>query len=597
GSARPGLLHRRTPSGHLVPADLETLKRRTTSLRVGQDNPFYEVPLPQIPMYLPGKILHIEKLRRPPLNLNQLLERQLKKVTGATKAVGKNLKAGAEGIVDLVFEGAEIVRDGVVEIVEFAEDVKDTIMDGADAVKDKIVKPKRDDGTSGARDELEGADGGIRIPLKDADSAEEPEKRIFKRRTSLGDILMSRTKSSGDPRLKEKAAMEVRGVASGGEEGQVDATGYGADEEMPRAKIKVGFEDAKSSEDVDRKARSRRKRRQLQRAQSAGKLGRSKSAGRDGYDTNAEETDADLGSSDEDLPGDAPRRPRGARRRSSRRPKQEGALTDTEVFSDTELAAFGGRRAKGSGSLKNLSGDELGPEPNVTNGFNGPKITTNFGKKAAAPPSPGSPTRAYTNPDLILASIKPRAHKDAVPSEPITGMGRMAHSASAMLNKPGSLPGSPVKDNFPLVPTSENPNFVSAPCSPEDLPLMPPALNTATITELKVVTEEPDEEVLQVRPQGVTFANAAPSVLSRDELVLSKPQYPPVPTAAKGKAAKPEGPNTHGKYHYVPRWARKEEFQEIIVSRSMIADHSPWDLLREFQAAPAGSVLGVVTRD
>ncbi|ORY41989.1 hypothetical protein BCR33DRAFT_851991 [Rhizoclosmatium globosum] len=51
------------------------------------------------------------------------------------------------------------------------------------------------------------------------------------------------------------------------------------------------------------------------------------------------------------------------------------------------------------------------------------------------------------------------------------------------------------------------------------------------------------------------------------------------------------------KYHYVPRWARKEEFQEILVSRSMVTDHSPWSILKEFQSASSESLLYAVTRD
>ncbi|KAJ3046076.1 hypothetical protein HDV00_003826 [Rhizophlyctis rosea] len=42
------------------------------------------------------------------------------------------------------------------------------------------------------------------------------------------------------------------------------------------------------------------------------------------------------------------------------------------------------------------------------------------------------------------------------------------------------------------------------------------------------------------------------------------------------------------KYVYVPRWAERNEFEEIVVSRSMISDHSPWAILREFEAAPPG---------
>ncbi|KAJ3285425.1 hypothetical protein HDU79_007347 [Rhizoclosmatium sp. JEL0117] len=69
------------------------------------------------------------------------------------------------------------------------------------------------------------------------------------------------------------------------------------------------------------------------------------------------------------------------------------------------------------------------------------------------------------------------------------------------------------------------------------------------------------------------------------------------PTVMDTKLNVLDGSNQYRKYHYVPRWARKEEFQEIIISRSMFSDHSPFEVLAEFQNAPAGSVIGVVTRD
>ncbi|KAH6590894.1 hypothetical protein BASA50_008895 [Batrachochytrium salamandrivorans] len=40
------------------------------------------------------------------------------------------------------------------------------------------------------------------------------------------------------------------------------------------------------------------------------------------------------------------------------------------------------------------------------------------------------------------------------------------------------------------------------------------------------------------------------------------------------------------KYIYVPRWADKDEFQHIIISRSMMTDHSPFGVLREFDESP-----------
>ncbi|KAJ3231233.1 hypothetical protein HDU81_003926 [Chytriomyces hyalinus] len=533
---RLGLLHRRTSTGGLVPADLETLKRKTHSLRVGKDDPFYEIPLPTIPMYLPGKILHIEKLRRPPLNFNQLLNRQFAKVTGATKAVGKNLKAGAEGIVDLVFEGAEIMKEGVNEITEFAEDVKDIILDGADAVKDKIVGDKmhRPSGSNpgGSNESDAHEDAGV-VPLKDGEA---PSKPGFKKRASLGDILMLRTKSTGDSRLKsELSPVDADAIEQNGEG-------------IPMQKLasqRVAFGKASSTEDGiklgddgdERKGRSRRRKRKLQRAKSSGQIQRSKSNGREGYETGEEMSGA---SSDEDIPTQSP----GSRRKSrrSRGAALDGGVTDTEVFSDTELTDLGGRRIRGKGDKR--------------------------ASRAKSPNNQESPTRSRLNPDQI-GSIKPRAHKDAVPSE--------------------SIVNPILADELPSpVLVSGQMNVV--PQSPDSRPLVPPNVNI-TVEDVEPLSTVPEETHAEIQPLE---RERPTSLVSQVDVVLSKPQYPPTPSTAN----KPrDGPHIHGKYHYVPRWGRKEEFQEIIVSRSMIADHSPFELLRELQAAPAGSVLGVVTRD
>ncbi|KAJ3249798.1 hypothetical protein HDU77_007428 [Chytriomyces hyalinus] len=551
---RPGLLHRRTSTGGLVPADLETLKRKTHSLRVGKDDPFYEIPLPTIPMYLPGKILHIEKLRRPPLNLQQLLNRQFAKVTGATKAVGKNLKAGAEGIVDLVFEGAEIMKEGVNEITEFAEDVKDIILDGADAVKDKIVGDKlhRPSGSNpGASNQSDMPESGGVVPLKDGES-----KSGFKKRASLGDILMLRTKSTGDSRLKsELSPVDVDAI----EPQQLNSEG-GPMQKM--AGQRVAFGKALSTEDGiklgddgdERKGRSRRRKRKLQRAKSAGQIHRSKSNGREGYETGEELSAA---SSDEEIPAQSP----GSRRKSRRsRAGLDGGLTDTEVFSDTELTDLGGRRIRGKG-------DKKGHKSDAAVG----------GSRAKSPNNGESPTRNRLNPDQI-GSIKPRAHKDAVPSESLV---------NPILAD--ELP-SPVKVSGHMNIVPESQPYDSVPYSPEGGPMMPPVVNI-TVEEVEPLPTVPEEVHVEIQPLE---RERPASLVSQVDVVLSKPQYPPTPSTAN-KAR--DGPNIHGKYHYIPRWGRKEEFQEIIVSRSMIADHSPFELLRELQAAPAGSVLGVVTRD
>lgn len=49
------------------------------------------------------------------------------------------------------------------------------------------------------------------------------------------------------------------------------------------------------------------------------------------------------------------------------------------------------------------------------------------------------------------------------------------------------------------------------------------------------------------------------------------------------------------KYVYVPRWAERHEFQQIIVSRSMISDHLPFSIFKQFEEAPPGFPLRTTT--
>jgi hypothetical protein len=47
----------------------------------------------------------------------------------------------------------------------------------------------------------------------------------------------------------------------------------------------------------------------------------------------------------------------------------------------------------------------------------------------------------------------------------------------------------------------------------------------------------------------------------------------------------------NGKYVYIPRWADRQEFERIVVSRSMISDHLAFTLLQSFQDAPLSTPL------
>ncbi|KAJ3063839.1 hypothetical protein HDU98_000385 [Podochytrium sp. JEL0797] len=624
-TSRPGLLHRRTPSGHLLPEDLAKLKRRTNSLRAGkngEDNPFAEMQLPTPPMYIPGKILHMEKLRRPPLNMNQVVGRQFAKVVGGAKAVGEGLKMGAEGLVDFVFEGAERIKDGVGEIGDMLLDGIDDVLDGAEGIKDKIVgekQPRNAGGPSGLHDEV------VVVPLKDPDMPSSPvadAPAVKKRAGSLGDLFelkSLKSRSSEDLRLRVDNSVEED--MNDRESAEIPADRAASPAGMDKSASKLGKPRGAVTLVVDEMAsprsgrKSRRRRRRQERARSAGNL-RSKSAGRDGFMSAAEESG--VSSSDEDLgegvdPELAARPSVLFRGRKSKGKKESGAATDSEVFSDSELADLGGSRFKSKGSLagKPTLASVLGTgssAPIFQSKPTSDQATQPGSRFPALSPSQSnnskllghrsvdtlnhrlssSPTRQRIPVDQIIPSIKPRAHAEAIPSDSITG--RVVPVGSTLLTA------------VPL----ENPSIdatAQPPFSVADVPISLTAAkstkNQTTAPDLLQIPEEEHEEAVTIPIAAgapTRFQDRNPSVMSRDELVLSKPQYPPA-RLNSSTVATPEGAKVSGKYHYVPRWARREEFQEIIVSRSMIVDHSPFDLLREFQAAPAGSILGVVTRD
>ncbi|KAI9343151.1 hypothetical protein BDR26DRAFT_894336 [Obelidium mucronatum] len=618
-ASRPGILQRRTPSGHLFPEDLAKLKRRTNSLRAGkkgEDNYFAGKELPTPPMYIPGKILHIEKLRRPPLNMNQMMGRQLKKVVGATKAVG-------EGLVDLVFEGAEKIKDGVEDIGDLILDGADFVRDGAEGIKDKIVPPKSSHQSRGNGGGPSGGNpSGIQedvvvVPLKDSEALSQITPSPVKRRAgSMGDLFETKSgKSKSSDNGKASANAAAPAIAVNSDEqvaaGESDDLAEAAANAMEKGKVSfirgVSMAEGTSSRGDRGERQSRRRRRKLERARSAGNI-RSKSAGRDGFISNAEETEA---SSSEDETGIRVSR---FRSRRSRTKKESGAVTDTEVFSDTELADLGGTRHKDKPvyqkpvAKQTLAGLLGGPEnarrmseQAALRGAKFPRINTSvsnssglLGRKSAEGINQrfsSSPTRMRGQADQVNPSIMPRAHVEAVPSDSITG--KVVPVGSAILESgiPGS-PTSPLGNPQPISPFHITHESLTIPEPTKGVTVSAPDLNN-------IEEEDVDDDLVIPTTPGVRFQEPNPSVVSHDDYALSKPQYPPAQLNAKekGKGPVPQGPKVHGKYHYVPRWARKEEFQEIIVSRSMIVDHSPFELLREFQAAPAGSVLGVVTRN
>jgi hypothetical protein len=121
-------------------------------------------------------------------------------------------------------------------------------------------------------------------------------------------------------------------------------------------------------------------------------------------------------------------------------------------------------------------------------------------------------------------------------------------------------------------------------------PLRPPAV-TITVDQSSpadfidpLTSSDPDHIRPQSQPSASTpqgsplFSPLTPA----EEMKLSKPIYPPSYAVKKGGVPRAGPvPRRNGKYHYIPRWAQKEEFSEVVVSRSMVADHFPFELLRE----------------
>ena len=53
-------------------------------------------------------------------------------------------------------------------------------------------------------------------------------------------------------------------------------------------------------------------------------------------------------------------------------------------------------------------------------------------------------------------------------------------------------------------------------------------------------------------------------------------------------------PFVHGNYAYTPRWASREEFQEILISTTMLKDHSPFSIFEALNKVPEDRKLRVL---
>ncbi|KAJ3102476.1 hypothetical protein HDU97_000558 [Phlyctochytrium planicorne] len=175
--------------------------------------------------------------------------------------------------------------------------------------------------------------------------------------------------------------------------------------------------------------------------------------------------------------------------------------------------------------------------------------------------------------------------KESTPSpNPSTISGTTAaHSTSMAIKSASNAPASFEAD-------SSRPDANAAPST---------SVALATAHEVRVTITTPDAVTptsIAVGPLGTPLSAGSAMQSPSAPIELSKPQYPANYAVKKGGVPTTGALRRSGKYHYIPRWAKKEEFCEIVISRSMMVDHSPFALLREFQEAPEGSILGVMQK-
>ncbi|KAI9357298.1 hypothetical protein DFJ73DRAFT_758306 [Zopfochytrium polystomum] len=670
---RPGLLHRRTPSGKLQPEDLALLRRRTNSLRAGRSSKsgkelFDDMAmglgqLPSTPMFVPGRILYIEKFRRPPLSLNEAIGGAIDLAKVRTKAVG-----------DKILDGAEKLKDG-------AGEIKDMLLDGAEGIKERL-------GGRARRDE-EG--------LPDGNEDVSPTEAPMRRRTgSIGDALhklspsISRSKSLGDiiisseeiarrrEQLHQLQMQQSHTQVSPSEQVPLnDDTPHGEDtpargrrRQAPRKPFR-----SKSVEGGLDRAIFREEDAPIRRGTGKAKMRHGRSASRRRSDKRyaaKSPQDRSFGDS-ERFPLDgvplAPHSPEhvGSARRSSQSALSQVELSTSAVASGEftklkktvaskdgddaiqhawSLPNLEARRGSSSRSQENADDEVLDPQTmrraaSETRGWSKRSREAQSSQAASALSVRGagnvsgaggsdSAVRsefpgAYVVPLAVDAREERNYSRDADdPTNEATDLatdlpnptsmtmrrysrrvggseGRVEFEGDFIISSPGDIRGN--------LRASGDERTVASGKKPAPL-----VLRTESPTRLSMTGEPRSVRTGRKSSHTSAMTSSPTSVSSPEEIILSKPQYPPSypnkktghgknrsaaqPDADGEKAANGQGmPRRHGKYHYIPRWATRFEFQEITISRSMVNDHFPFGLMREFQAAPPGSVLGVVTRD
>ncbi|KAJ3160997.1 hypothetical protein HK101_000851 [Irineochytrium annulatum] len=234
-----------------------------------------------------------------------------------------------------------------------------------------------------------------------------------------------------------------------------------------------------------------------------------------------------------------------------------------------------------------------------------PPTVTHAATLPAQPPTPTkSPTRSPSAPAIApMMSILIHRTPGSGPSASPTSPPNRVHYPDSPSTPPGHTPQSshqPSPVSSTTVPAARSATSASVPT---------PSSTIAGRTPTSASVPTPNSTGAPGR--SATSASApTPSTTAGGPLLATpstthsaglSPLSALTPTQLSQYAIKRGGvPTTTpgvrrtGKYHYIPRWAKREEFSEIVVSRTMVQDHFPFELLKEFEMSPVGSILGIL---
>ncbi|KAJ3209281.1 hypothetical protein HDU67_006288 [Dinochytrium kinnereticum] len=574
------------------PEEEEMLKRAVEHF-IHHDPAFsIERVLQFTPMFVPGRILYIEKHRRPPQTLQQAIGVAF---NAAGEKIKDGLRDGAEGIKDVFALGRNETRrqrasmdnldviGGTTKVKRGMSISLNDLRPDRTRTAERVTKSSLDIRVSESLDTQAPENTSTSVLPMSGESRAPRKKSRFQakrhaRRMSADDVV-----SQGKPLWHAKSAPDMMSPEGGGISVMSlndvsDGEGFRKPRETMRPSVDAaprksfttrsksrdairGNASSMMSLDLDRKNVSRGRLDVIGRADTRSRMNRSVDdilvVGR----KNTFPAPSDGGNQE--------------------RPYRGPTVTFKHGGSTNNLSANAPRL---------IASAALAPPMSVA--INNP--TNDYLQKPTSTPTP-SPSTPLSSPPIPtptpITPVTPITPKPSPQTQTSANFSPIPTIPRASITKRMSRQGSTIVP-FTIRNTA-TPQLQPHPTSQNASPLSGTTVHGDSVPpEVRVTIITPDS-LASVSTTGPSLFGSPSSAVSGG-VELSKPQYPNSAYAVK-KCGVPVGGalRRSGKYHYVPRWASKEEFGEIVISRSCMKDHSPFALLRELQEAPAGSILGV----